>query len=381
MKRSKSVKRVTGLAACCFFISVSSLAASSSLTSGHGAFLYDSHQNAGPASSITNDPGQWVMDVQQFNAKASAATLINRLYVYSGDIEMTCTTPSACVYSGSGQNVFVGYEPPAFGQASVAAYRANFPDALILAIIDGDLGSLPLLNNDSVGKGVANLLTQQLCADPNVDGVFFDLEPFSATAFQSPGLFALYNQTAKNLKACIDPEHPHGRVMGVFANPNKIADWSQVKGALSNNGFLAVAAYDINDTTPPRPTPYSLYTSSVTGKIQTFMDPNSKQYQVYYTVAIPAASSFSEFEQFGYYNTAYPDDFQVSNDFRTQGFTQLAYVQAARAIILKNSKSPYYLGKDYWSWNQYISPAPKQGQMLLPNIPSADVVEYLQQRG
>lgn len=348
---------------------------------GHGALLYDATQSAGPESAVSNDPGQWISNIQQFNAGATASSQITRLYPYSGDIKITCTDPTACVYSGSSQNVTVGYDSPqAFGQDSVSAYRAQFPNALILAIIDADTSVLPLLSYVQVGVGIANSLTQQICADPKVDGVFFDLEPFNFDPNQ--GQFALYKQTSINFASsqCKDAAHPQGRVFAIYMNPNQVTDWSVVPGMLGNNGYLVVAAYDVDDTTPPRPTPYSLYTSSVTGKIQAFMDPNSQQYKIPYTVAIPAAASFSEFEQLGSYDASYPSDFKVTTDFRP-AFTQLAYVQSARAILMQNAKSAYYMGIDYWSYSQYKSPAPKLGQLLMPNIPNSSVVQYLQQYG
>jgi hypothetical protein len=352
------------------------------LNKGHGALLYDTNYSGGaPSSTPTNSPGQWISNINAFNVGAQALSKINRLYPYSGNISMTCTVVADCIYSGSGQNVFVGYSNNNFGPASVAAYRSAFPQALILAIIDADTTTLPLLSSNAVGVGIANELTEQMCSDPNVDGVFFDLEPFNFD--QNQGQFALFKQISVNFASsqCIDGQHPKGRIFAIFMNPNKVNDWSVVPGMLGQNGYLVVAAYDINDTTPPRPTPYQLYTSSVTGKIQGFMDPSSQKYQIPYAVAVPAASSFSEFEQFGYYNASYPNDFQLQTDYTTQGFTQLTYIQTVRGILLKNATSAYYLGMDYWSWGQYKSPVPKQGQLLMPNLPPANVVQYLQQYG
>ena len=354
------------------------------MSHGHGALLYDATQSNGPnphnGNKPTNLAGQWKDNILQFNASASPKTQITRLYPYSGDIEMDCSTLSSCVYSGAGQNVFALYTK-GFGPASVAAYRAHFPSALILAIIDADLDSLPLLSNQTVGVNVANMLTQQLCSDPNVDGVFFDLEPISPNAFQTPGLFALYKQTATNLANCKDAKHPNGRYMAVFINPNKIPDWSQLAEALGHNGYVVVGAYDINDQSPPYPTEYSAYTSSINGKIGVFMDPNSQIQNISYTIAIPAASSFSEFEQFGTY-VSQQIPFSVITDFtKTAQITQLGYVQLARDSILTNAKSPYYLGIDYWAWSQYKSPAPNNNWLLLPNIPPNNVVAYLQQFG
>lgn len=369
------------LAALAFFLA-GTAHSSANLPWGHGALLYDATQASGPDSTISNNPGQWVSNIQQFNSGATTKTAITRLYPYSGSIKIECTNANNCIYSGPNQNVFVGYDTPAFGQASVAAYRSHFPNALILAIIDADLDAIPLINNDSVGIGTAGVLTAQLCADPNVDGVFFDLEPITANAFQSPGLFSLYRQTAINLASpqCQDTGHPNGRFMAVFINPNKVPDWTQVAGALGTNGYVVVGAYDVNDATPPFPTTPSLYTSSITGKIQGFMDPASIQNKITYTVAIPAASSFSEFEEYGTYDPTAPNDFSLIANY-TNTVTQLGYVQSAHAIITKNAKSPYYSGMDYWSWNQYISPDPQKNWLLLPNIPSSTVVGYLQQNG
>jgi len=137
-----------------------------------------------------------------------------------------------------------------YGQASVNAYRTYqptpgtfpFTNSMILAIFDTDLGSYPLLNDQNVGTNVSNMITSQICADPNVDGVFFDLEPITPTAFSSPGLFNLYHTTATKLASCTDSKHPNGRYMGVFINPNKISDCNDVAGALGNNGFVVVGA-------------------------------------------------------------------------------------------------------------------------------------------
>ena len=372
-------------------LSSHALANVTSLSFGHGALLYDATQSGGPDSAKSNMPGQWITNIQEFNGGATAKTAITRLYPYSGDIKIQCADASSCVYSGAGQNVFVGYNTPAYGQLSVAAYRTSFPNAMILAIIDADLDSIPLINTQSVGQGVAGVLTTQLCADPNVDGVFFDLEPITANAFESLGLFALYRQTSINLASsqCKDSQHPNGRFMAIFINPNKVPNWDHVAAAIGQNGYVIVGAYDVNDTTPPYPTSLSLYTSSITGKIQTFMDPPSALKKIPYTVAIPAAASFSEFEQYGLYDPSAPDDFSLIANYTnpaTQSGYQLNYVQTARGIIVANAKSPYYLGMDYWAWNQYVSPAPNQNWLLLPNIPPNtppldNVIGFLQANG
>jgi hypothetical protein len=368
----------------CFGVVLCCLASASmaiNIPQGQGALLYDAQQNGGPSSPFVASPGHWEPNITAFNASAVEGKTITRLYPYSGDIEMYCTDPSTCIYSGSKQNVFVYYDPPAFGKTSVAAYRSAFPNALILTIIDGSTKSslLRALSYIDVGVGTAGVVAGEVCSDINADGVFFDLEPFDITV---PGQFALYQAIAKQFAsaACIDAKHPKGRVFGVFLNPNKVAagDWGKVAAALGPNGFVAVSAYDVKDTSPPVPVSIQLYTSSITGMLGK-MDAASRANKIPYTVVIPAASSFSEFNKFGFYDASNPpSDFRLQKDYTPDGITQLGYMKAVRAIILSTCKSPFYLGRDYWSWSQYKSPNPSAEQMLLPAIPEGEVVNYLQ---
>ena len=349
---------------------------------GHGALLYDATQASGPNSARTNDPGQWINHITAFNAGATSSTDISRLYPYSGDIEMNCTGPSDCIYSGAKQNVFVYYTTASggYGEASVAAYRAAFPQATILAIIDGQVAGpyLKPLSYAEVGTDTADLVARTICADPNVDGVFFDLEKLDITV---PGQFALYNEISRQFASavCIDANHPTGRVFGAFLSPGRISDWSAVAAAFGSNGHAVVSGYDVA-AAKPVPVDIHAYTSSVTGMLLT-MDAASKAHKIAYTVAIPAASSFSEFTEFGHYDGSLPPPyFKLQKDY-APNITQLAYMKAARAILMAQAKSPYYMGTDYWSWSQYKSPAPKKNQLLEPALPEGEVVTYLQQYG
>lgn len=352
------------------------------ISKGRGALLYDTVYSGCPNSSRSNSPGHWIPNIQSFNQGAASSSLqITRLYPYSGDIEMYCSTPNDCVFSGSNQNVYVYYNPPASGQSSVAAYRAAFPSALILAIIDGSTQSslLKPLTYSEIGTNTAILAAQTICPDEKVDGIFYDIEKFD---IEVPGQFALYKQSSIEFSSstCIDSKHPNGRVFGVFLNPNKVTNWGKVAAALGTNGFVAVSAYDVRDTTPPIPVSIQTYTASITGMLEK-MDAASAQYNIRYTVVVPAASSFSEFGQYGVCDTSLPNNFKLIKDYSSEGITQLGYITAVRAIIKSTCKSPHYLGEDYWSWSQYKSPNPKKNEMLMPEIPDGPVVQYLQQNG
>ncbi len=343
-----------------------------------GAFLYDAVYPDGPNSKQNADPGHWISHLLNFNNQATNTAQIKRLYPYGGSIEMYCSSPLDCVFSGPQQNVYIYYRAPASGQASVATYRASFPNAKIFANIDGNTNSdlLKPLTYAAIGRATANALANTICSDPNVDGVIYDLEPFNNS---SAGQMALFKQTAARFAAskCIDSKHPTGRSFGVFLNPNKITNWSGMAASLGKNGFLVVSGYDLGDTTtPPSPISVAAYKSALKNMIAN-MDSKSTQYKIAYTVAIPAAASFSEFTQFGYYDVSNPPTYFRLDTNYEPAITQLGYTQAAIDVISSTSKSAYYLGTDYWGWGQYKSPNPAAGQLLMPNIPMGDVVTYL----
>ena len=341
---------------------------------GRCALLYDDISTTGPTGKKTRSQGHWIPNITAFNAGASTGKEITCLYPYTGDIEMYCTDPINCIFTGPNKNVFVYYDS---GLPSIKAYHDAFPAAKILPIIDGNTKSalLKALTYTEVGTSTADLVVAQVCNDPNSDGVFFDLEPFDISV---PGQFAFYSQIAKQFsgKACTDALHPNGRVFGAFLSPNKVKDWAKVKAAFGNVGYPAVSAYDIKDTNPPTPTSIQLYHSSVTGMLTT-MDAASKANNLPYKVVVPWAASFGEFNQYGTYDPSNPpSDFKLIKNYTSEGITQLAYVQAARAIIMAACKSANFLGMDGWSYSQYKSPTGEQ--MLLPAIPEGAVVQYLQ---
>lgn len=385
---------ILNLATRCFFFlcAVSSPLVAlqpTTLTPGQGGIVYDAYQANGPTSTKTSQAGQWIDSINAFNAPSTTYP-ITRLYVYGADIEIPCTDPSACV---PGVNIFVPYSTASggYGEASVAAYRKAFPDLLILATIDGQLSDIPLLSTSpTVASQVSTLITDQLCADPNVDGVFFDLESFEASAFQpQSALFKLYQQTSTTLREsskCRDTRHPNGKFMGIFMNPNKLGPvtpgpgpWEYVQGVLGENGYLVVGTYDVHDVCPPvASSPNGSYFHSIAGKLEAFMVPNSEKHKIKYSVAIPAASSFSEFEQYCTYDTSKPNDCSLDS---SSGFQQIQYLQSARGVIYQHCKNPsLFMGVDYWAWNQYVVPCSNmKNKILLPNIPTGAAAQYLQQ--
>lgn len=340
---------------------------------GHAALLYDAFPPNGPDANpstnpTTNHPGFWISNIQAFNAGATGNHSLSRLYVYGTSMD-----------TSGGTNV-VNYDH-SFAIDSVAAYRASFPNATILAIVDGTPGQLEQGDPATVllAQQLATSLVNQICADPNVDGVFYDLE---TTKFSYIGLSTLYQTTSSLLAgaSCTDAQHPNGRYMGVYAYVTT-GDGDLVKPALGKNGFLAVPLYDVQDSQPPTPTNLTLFDKHVKSYVSN-SDANSSTYKIPYTVIAPAGASFGEFEQYGTYAPPppvlpEPYNFTLISNF-APAITQVLYVTDVNANTLKYAKSPYYMGVDYWAWNYFVSPLPKQSQLLLPSYPDSNTVSYLQ---
>lgn len=341
------------------------------LAFGHAGFMYDAYPPNGPdadptTNPVTNHPGNWVSEIQAFNAGATGKNLISRLYVYGTSLDT------------SGGTDTVNYDH-SFAITSVAAYRESFPNITILAIVDGTPGQLEQGDSTTLqlATNLATSLVTQVCNDPNVDGVFYDIEP---TKFSYGGLYKLYQTTASLLAgaSCMDHRHPNGRYMGVYAYVNT-ADGSLVKPALGSNGFLAVPLYDVQDSQPPKPTDLVSFNQNAKSYVSN-SDANSNAYNIPYTVIGPAGSSFGEFEQYGTYAPPPPTPYNfilISNFY--PAIKQKLYMTQINANTVLYAKSPYYMGVDYYGWNYYVSPIPKQNQMLLPSYPDAETVSYLQQ--
>lgn len=354
------------------------------LSKGHGAFVDDTTYSAGPTSSTTNTPGRWVPNISNFNQGATSRTEITRLYPYSGTIELKCTGPTDassggiidCVYSGPGQNVFVHYQTPAFGEASVAAYRTAFPTMEIHAVFTGRADGA--LTYSEVGEGTADVLAGEICSDPNVDGVVLDLQPNDMVSV-SPGLLAFYRRLTTNFlsASCRDANHPMGRVFGVVLNPNDVQNWSLMASTLWARGYVIVQGYNV--LRAKLVTNVTIYASFLSDRVQ-LMDAHSRDKGIRYTVAIPAAASASEFELSGSYQASTPPCNFVA---LTEGYPQLDYVRAARTNILAQVTSRFYAGMDYNGWSQFrIRPIAGEN-LTYPCTPDVaeGVVSYLQQYG
>ena len=350
------------------------------LPTSFGALLYDMHYASDPTSHASIQPGHWTTQLQAFNNGATSSNLITRLYPYSSDIEITSCTESNL----SACQIDPGY---ASGNASVASYRAAIPNATIMPIVDiafSYANNSLLKTNITLADMVAKSLATQLCSDPNVNGVFFDLE--TSNSLSLPGLIEFYTQMSILLSSgsCVDGTHPKGRYMGIYLTPVN-NDWTTLASIFStrNNAFVAIPLYDVTGfKSPPVPDSLSAYNSYVTPAL-TNAKTNSNASKVPYTIIVPAGASFGTFQSYGVYtnnsNLDYNYNYQVVQDFSSNNTSQLGFVQAVRNVACSNNNA-YYMGMDYWSWQEYISDSDTDPTYPLrgPNLPDPTTVTYLQ---
>ena len=141
--------------------------------------------------------------------------------------------------------------------------------------------------------------------------------------------------------------------------------------------------YDVTGfKSPPSPDPLSAYNAYVTTAL-TNAKTNSNSSQVPYTIIVPAGASFGTFQSYCVYtNNAsvdYNHNYQAVKDFSSTNTSQLGFVQAARNAACYNNNA-YYMGMDYWSWQEYINDTDTDPSYPLrgPNLPDPSTVTYLE---
>lgn len=355
-----------------------------------GVYVYDATYPNGPLTHASNDPGQWAANILAFNSAATAdSNKLQRIYPYGGDIEFYCTPTTTsvgnCVFSAdpSKANAHVYFS---FGTESVQHYETALKDTVphlqMLPIFDGTTskGSVfyPLLTSPPLAVATAAEVASKVCSDPNdLDGVMFDLEPLE---INNQALRQLFTSTAADLSKdqCINTTHPSGRAMGVFISVSKVNattnGWQLLRSALGSNGYAIVSGYDMGSSgVPLQP---GTYGARLSGNIQ-LMDAAATKYKIPYVIALPASASFSEFQEIGTYDTSEPGNFKLVKDYSGEGITQLGYIKSATTQVGQDVKSSYFLGIDFWSYNQYV--ALSTTTLLKPNILSGEVAAWLEQ--
>lgn len=378
----------------------------------HGTWAYDStFSSSGSKDGLK--PGLFVNSIASYNTKAQSIHQINQIYAYATDMEMYC--------KGSGQstkntsctsNLMQEYYDTKFmkgktptGPLSVAAY-ASLTNAGIqvknIPIIDGrvDIANPGDPNNENDLLDSFNILTPSeaaayadnisvaICSDDNIDGIQFDIEPFSFTgdkgAYQTgkntnlptTGQQYFYQEIAKQFATnpqCRDSKHPQGRVFSVFTYASAITPVVAKTFTQYGNGFIVDSLYDLGPNpggVATTPTDYAKYVNAEIKAMKTIAD----QYNLPYKFAVSAAASVHEFEMSGSIPTTYH---------------QVDYLKAVYTALWNNNiyNDPNFKGIDIWGWSNAMwwADVTNPNSVLtqfIPADPSKDlyneVVPYLQ---
>lgn len=218
----------------------------------------------------------------------------------------------------------------------------------------------------------ANKVSTAICSNNNVDGVQFDIEPFSFTGeggkVPGPGQKYFYNQIAKNFAStefgCVNTDHPNGRIFSIFTFAKAIT--FDVKTMLTQygNGYVMDSLYDLGPLPGGQLNSIEDFKKYATQEIQ-----DMKALGVPYQFAIPAAASAHEFE------TRVTKD---GTNMKAAGpGKQIEYVKTVIELIKENVlNDPNFKGIGVWSYNQKMY-WPKDVDIYTPASPSEESMDYL----
>lgn len=354
----------------------------------NGAYVYDvnSADQAEPA-------GYWVDSLNCYNNGCSDITAaypedqIRMVYSYGGDLEISssCTDGPECPTSDF--RVDYTTTSASSGSQSTAAYAqgltfsgSSSEKAIMAPVIDGSFNS-PYLQQftnltPSQAKSFANKVASTVCADANVDGVEFDLEPFNISSKNAQYYF--YMQVARDFAGgyngdsnndplgCVDAAHPDGRFFAVFtsagaANPSspEAANLARILRTYGN-GYAVAALYDLSSQPSGTLSTVGYYTNQAATQA-TDMEKWADQLGIDYAFAIPAGASGHEF---------------TTLNGTAVGPPMLDYTTAAiNAINASGARSdPLFIGSDVWFWGKLVHTG---GDYMGPSSPTLAVLNYL----
>jgi hypothetical protein len=382
-----------------------SVAGASPTTPAHAPQAAPAH---GPATAFppkansawvydTTAPGTWVQAIDRYNQQASTGHELNEVYSYATDMEMYCPDNDGTQCAAS--DLYSFYEPGGGGWARTAAYdqafNASDPNTMIISpIIDGRTdpqGYLQGFNELSpeLAAIFADKVAAQVCADPLVDGIQFDLEPFDVTS--KNGQYHFYLQLAKNFAGehagspsadpygCVDDAHPRGRFFSVFTFAASIRPGTASAGNVQDilntyrNGYFMDSLYDLSDAPAGTLNGIADYRTAVQREA-TQTKQWANRLHLKYGFGIPASASAHEFttctETADAIGTCVPDSTGAA------GYPMIEYTTAAVTAIERTGAphDPRYIGTAIWDFGDHVS---WNGLNFGPVPPTDDVLDYL----
>ncbi|WP_154674225.1 hypothetical protein [Nakamurella lactea] len=345
----------------------------------------------------TATPGTWVDAIAAYNAAATPGHELNQVYSYATDMEMYC--PDNDGTRCTADDLYSFYTPGSSGWDRTAAYYDAFvaadPGAFTIApIIDGRTDSQGYLQgfnelSPALAAGFADKVAAQVCADPHIDGIQFDLEPFDVSS--KNGQYHFYLQLAKNFAGqhtgnpahdpydCIDATHPRGRFYSVFTFAEAIRPGTPSAGNVRdilnayNNGYLLDSLYDLSSAPAGTLNGLDSYTDAVrreAGNAKLW----ANRLHIRYGYGIPASASAHEFTTCSAdadaIGSCIPDSTGAS------GYPMISYTRAAVAAIQATNapRDPRYIGTAIWDFGDHVS---WNGLNFGPVPATDDVLGYL----
>lgn len=371
----------------------------------HAAWVYDVKRESGKPNRV--DPGFFAEALNDYNRRAGEAHRIGMVYTYGGSLEMYCPEGDAAscqpsdliVTYGSGEDDKDGRDRDEHGKTAGApttrAYRQKMEAATaggnpaVVAIVDGVVnadyeGSMKGFNElpRDLAEVFADKVTRQVCSDPMIDGVQFDIEPFDVSS--QNGQYWFYHRIAGNFAGgvpagggepavdCKTADHPRGRFFSVFAATRHLrlgtpsALHVQQIMTEHNNGYFIAPLYDLGAEPSGHATPVEQYHKQVRSQVSQ-LKRWAGELGIKYKFGIPAAASVHEYAQCSGESCANADQAPAS---------QLAYVKVALSAIEQSGvrRDPLYLGNAVWAWSRGIAHG---GAHFKPDSPPEDVLSYM----
>lgn len=382
---------------------------------GNGAWIYDG-QYSDTGKKLPTKAGTFVQDLSNYNNEAPASHRITQLFAYGGDIEMYCrgSGESKKDHACSPNSLLVIYFPTSslskshntweywqqkLGDSGFASQQAYLDvphvnqhivdmDGRVDNKKEGEYDYLDHFNDldETEAKLFADKVAKTICSDNSVDGVQFDIEPFSFTGghggtYSGSGQKYFYTEIAKDFAGyygssadpeginhsaadplrCVNAKHPNGRVFSVFTfskyvTPDVVNTFNH-----HGNGYIVDSLYDLGPEHGGHLTSVDEFNSLVKAEIAAMATKG-----VPYQFAIPAAASAHEFES-GPFGEGVGSGHQID------------YVKTVIKAInpqALQASDPNFKGIDLWSWNTAMW---WHGGQFTPAKPPKNVQDYLKE--
>lgn len=355
----------------------------------NGAWAYDN-----------GTTGAWASAISSYNAAATPGHALTQVFSYATDMEMYC--PGDLAANCTAADLESYYTPTSSGWALTLAYYDAFNSVRktvsISPIIDGRTdagGYLTELNqlSPALAATFADQVAAQVCADPRIDGIQFDIEPFDVTS--KNGQYYFYLQIAKDFAGqhaaatataaataattadpygCVSAAHPQGRYFSVFTFASSIqpgtAEAANVAAFTSayHNAYVIDSLYDLGTRPAGSLNDLPVYQRLVTQQVEEMKSWADREH-IPYGFGVPASASVHEYETCT--GTCAP-----GADGST-GNPMIDYTRDAVTAIDRSgaSRDGLFHGTDIWAFTDKVS---SEGAAVTPALASANVLQYLE---